>query len=537
MPEGAYTCTMEKQFFSSPLKVALVVLVLSLAYSALFFDKMLDGTDEGQVLLGGKLISQGKLLYSEVRNIYTPGIFILGGALYQLFPQNQILAARVAMALFAAGAAALLYLISLRLLPRRYAIVPPALMLVWGISFQHYTSPTWPAVFFQLLAVYWVLRHEEQKKLKHLLAAGLATGMALLAKQNIGLYTLAGISLFYLLLAANESKWNAAKMFGSLWQRRAFFVAAAVIPLAAVAFFAGSGTLHDAYDLMVVRAQTQGSHPCWGMPFPGIDSLVPRGLSLEGIYRPAINSVYYAAMLAYAGALYWLYRSRKELSSPKHKALLLASLLAILQFHMVVFPRTDRNHLIFSLPLAYAIGVFLVMQLKENASKRGAGSVARLAFYAAVAYLAFFAVLGIGLTAYSYRDYFGPTERLAFAGVVVPKGQADDFMQAASYLREHTTENEKIFVASGAATMYLVADRPPAARYTQLYPGVTSAAAVQDEIIGDIGASWARYAVTSPLTRSDLCYITQYEERIYAYLDGNFAPEVQFGNFTIMARK
>jgi hypothetical protein len=518
---------------SRPVVVALLVLVASLAFSAFFVDKMFDGTDEGQALLSGKLISQGEVLYTQVRNIYTPGVFLIGALVHVLFAPNEILFARIIMALFAASAGALLYLIARRLVPHPYALLPPVLLLIWGIPFQHYTTPTWPAVFFQVLAVYFIIRNEESGKLRHLLLAGFAVGASAFFKQNVGAYTLAGITVYFAITALAKNWPKVKAVVGQLWDRKLFFAAAAVIPLLTVGYFTATNSFTGMYDMMVVRSATQGSHQCWGLPFPTVASLIPPSLAIESVYRSAINSVYYAVLLVYFAALYYLYRNRTLLSKVEGKTLLLATLVALFQFHMVVYPRTDRNHLIFSMLLAYIIAAYLLYKLAGGFAKATGGKKA-LAL-AAFAYLAFFALLGASLVAFTYRDYLGPTEK--FAGMTIPKGQIDDFKQATEYISANAAPGEEIYVASGAASFYLVTGHDPASSYIQLYPGITSAPAVQAEIINDIRTSNAQFAITSPMSKVDRCYVTEFEGDLYNYIGKDFAPVTQFGNYTILKRK
>ncbi|MBI5176511.1 glycosyltransferase family 39 protein [Candidatus Micrarchaeota archaeon] len=523
------------------LAVALLAAV-SLGLSLLFFNKVLDGGDEGQILESGKLISEGKVVYKDVANLYSPGVFFLAAVLNSLFPSDYEIAARLAIALISVAAVAVLFLISTRLMPSPYVFIPPCLLLVWGIPFQHIISPTWPALLFQLVAVYLAVRGIEKPGGRNLLFQGVAVGAVAFFKQNMGLYTLLGIAVFHLIDAAHDAKISGKgretrAFLEGLYKRKPFVLGVMAIPAITIAYFALNSALPDLYSSVLLRADSAHLDNCWNMPFPTLASIVPRGISLEELYRSSINSAYYAVLFLYAAAFLYAVRKRTAFGDVENKALLVIALVALFQFHMVVFPRTDRNHLLFSIPLAYVLAAFFSAKLSKRAHESRKPRD-RLAGSLPLAYIALFALLGLALISYAYMPYLRGTGMTARNGLVFPATQETvDFLNSADYVNNRTAPDEKVFVAGSFATFYTLSQRYPAARYVQLFPGMTSPLEVQEEIINSVRNSRVRYAVISANDKIDRCSFADYDGRILTYLNSSFELEARFGNFTVLRKK
>ncbi len=122
------------------------------------------------------------------------------GALYAVVGEHGVLAGRVLGALFGVLVVGLLYLVGAELLGRREGLIAAALAAFWPPLFLLGTALVTEPIFLALVlaAVLLVLRHQRQKSLWAVGAAGVCCGLAALTRSNGLLLLLAiGVGLLF----------------------------------------------------------------------------------------------------------------------------------------------------------------------------------------------------------------------------------------------------------------------------------------------------------------------------------------------------
>jgi hypothetical protein len=167
--------------------LALLVLASFLAQLP-FLDRGLSFWDEGSMLAIADALRQGERLYADRVTPVVPLSYELLGALLGLFGPS-LWPGRVLQALVLCGCVALVYAIVMPLAGRRPALA--GALAVLGVKPLGF--PLWTIVNYSQLAMLWclavvlcVVRFLPGRRSSWLVAAGLAVGLTVVTKQNLG---------------------------------------------------------------------------------------------------------------------------------------------------------------------------------------------------------------------------------------------------------------------------------------------------------------------------------------------------------------
>jgi Dolichyl-phosphate-mannose-protein mannosyltransferase len=159
----------------------------------------IDLTDEGYFLYLASRVHQGDLPYRDFETYYTPGIFYLYAATFELFGVS-IVPVRVLMAGLRAVCAVLLYGITRRVAAWPFAVLP--FLLIAAVDptpvFPE-PHPAWPAMVTTLLTMETIARHATSGRLRWMALAGASAGLAFFFKQNVGAFVALAVSGYLLL--------------------------------------------------------------------------------------------------------------------------------------------------------------------------------------------------------------------------------------------------------------------------------------------------------------------------------------------------
>jgi hypothetical protein len=325
--------------FSLSLLVPAVCLVVILFGLASQYDRAGDPMDEGMLLVYPELIQHGAIPYRDFEQVYTPANWYFLAGVYTLFGTHMDVERTVGLAYRLACVGAIFAL------TRRWGLtIATSCMGLAGvilISSGIEALSWWGAMAFALVAIALLVKNTSSSRC---VAAGLVAGIATLFRIDIAPA---------LMLAALPILWKLD------WEKRALLsgiaIATALLPLLAISYFAGLGTvLHNIFFLPVIS-----SAPARKIPFSIVD---PRLLQFFAVHLVA-------AIVNVAAAVVAL---RREPEKRAPLALLAATLFAIGITHQP-YHRLDFVHLLFALfltipflPLSFVLLAKTIRPLRRS---------------------------------------------------------------------------------------------------------------------------------------------------------------------------
>lgn len=178
---------------------SLAAATFTLSYQLPVFDRWFSYMDEGHILLYADIIAQGGELYRDATVYPLPGAFYLLAALFRIF-EPSIWLGRVVVVIEFAVLAGLAFRLMLAMTSWRLALWSlPLLFLyrVWAFPHWHMYSYSSTSLLLIVVALVLLLRYASGRSLLALGLAGLASGLAVLCKQDYG--AAGGVALTILL--------------------------------------------------------------------------------------------------------------------------------------------------------------------------------------------------------------------------------------------------------------------------------------------------------------------------------------------------
>jgi hypothetical protein len=274
--------------------------LLAVAVQVPFFARGLSLLDEGSVLTIADALARGETLYRERISVVAPLTYEGLALAFRAFGTGLAVARAVQALVFVASL--LLVLRVLRSLASEGWALAGALSLLAlkPLAFQLWTMANYSQV--GALALLGVLAAVcawlERRRGALLVLAGVAGGLAFLAKQNLG--ALAAGAAGAALLA--DAWATAPRSFARLGGRAALLLAGAALPVAcAAAGYAASGALPAAWARAVVGVAALGSD-AWSLPLPPLapwdDADPDAGLRLFAYFPASVVALALAGGLA-----------------------------------------------------------------------------------------------------------------------------------------------------------------------------------------------------------------------------------------------
>lgn len=325
--------------FSLSLLVPAVCLAVILFGFASEYDRSGDPMDEGMLLVYPELIEHGAIPYRDFEQVYAPANWYFLAGVYALFGTHMDVERTVGLAY------RLACVVSIFTLTRRWGLtIATSCMLLAGvilISSGIEALSWWGAMAFALAAIALLAKNTSSSRC---FAAGLLAGIAMLFRIDVAPA---------LILAALPILWYLE------WEKRALLsgiaIATVLLPLLAIAYFVGVGTvLHNIFFLPVIA-----SAPARKIPFSIVD---PRLLQFFAVHLVA-------AVMNIAAAVVAL---RREPEKRAPLALLAATLFAVGITHQP-YHRLDFVHVLFALfltipfvPLSFVLLVQAIRPLPRS---------------------------------------------------------------------------------------------------------------------------------------------------------------------------
>lgn len=371
--------------------------------------------DEGYILTGAMRISAGQLMYKDFF-AHTPPVSYYAVALaFKAFGQ-QVIVGRLLTVVLGLFISIFLYLISLKVLPRKYAVIPAIIFAFWGTGHVNYPSFAWFGLLFSLIALYFFTMFLKSDKSKYIFLTGLFTGLSFLSKQNSGFCSLSIFALFIILNVLISFRIRIKAGLSQAAKNISVLIGACALPIIIVSYlFYLNGGLSKFLYCVFAAAARSGIERRELFPFPDINFptvilgaiyalltylglrrlkagrtarpfivcaalylifllvviVFERTLSQFNILLDYIKTgvmrgfyIYLALSCVIAIIIIFLKIIRRPHIYPAKKSLLAVSIFAILYTWAGLFISTDMHHHIMSYPPTFIVGVYILYQAK-----------------------------------------------------------------------------------------------------------------------------------------------------------------------------
>ncbi|MBW2384658.1 MAG: glycosyltransferase family 39 protein, partial [Deltaproteobacteria bacterium] len=469
----------------------------SLGISFVFAGYRLGGNDEGALLTAAGKILRGGVFYRDINAYPFPGAHYLLAGTMALFGEHLGVARGLAACSFAALVGCL-YALALRLLGRPRAAL-------YGVSLLGFKLLAWPAftAFFYwdlallaaCTAIWLFLAGHDAPSPRRLGLVGVCVGLALITKQNVGIYLAS--ALFGILLFAAREGAPAGGREGIASNRAGMLPVAAgiaVTVLPGVIYFAFHGLLPELLRSGLIRPFTDYATTSsisffrplqwWQLSelqgtagfsyFPETvwtllrRQLLPGGEAVYSSYWLAgelfVRGVYSAMALTFVGACLQWFRPAEGTLRERRR---LQGRFALLCFAVTIsaFPRADFAHMMGIYPLVLLLLFSVTGELAERLPGGTARTLRAVEVGLVAGILSVVSVLSVVLLG-------SMTERLELSRADLRVWPEDAFVASVvRYVEENVPEDRSIFVYGHEAYYYFLSGRYTPWPFSQLYPG------------------------------------------------------------------
>ncbi len=447
----------------------LILTAAALRFWLLYFNRSTNLLDEGSQAAQALRIMHGELIYRDFFTVVTPASYYTVAWLFQLFGTN-LMVMRWAVLALGLGILIATLVAARHLMSWPFAAAAALMTSLWGWFLVAPNFYSWEAAFFALIALVCYLRSVERSQPAWLLWAGVATGVTVLVKQNVGAYTAVALLLTIWLSRAFDPHHDVRGRVN----RSLRFVAglcAPIVPTLLYLVLAGAGPyLYESWIYYPLAQYPQR----FALPFPSINSVLNAILLLikghtpePGVYESWTSLVIFLPLLLYPFALAALVvlaircRRHRHIEAARAGHALLAVSLAGLLTLLQAWPRADVTHILFSMQ-----PTFILLGYLSFCCWRGLMLVPGPRWAVATAAMVITlwpeAVLlrkGYLRTDWEYQNYNVALKAARGRGVLAHGLEAQRIDWVARYVAEHTAPDDQLFVVPWAAGFYFLTDR------------------------------------------------------------------------------
>jgi len=456
---------------------ALVVVAAALRYWLLYFNRGTNLLDEGSQAAQALRIIHGDVIYRDFFTVVTPGSYYTVAWLFRIFG-THLMVMRWAVVIMGLGILLATLIAARRVVAWPFAAAAALMTTVWGWFLVTPNLYSWEAMLFALMAMVCYLRDLQAPRRRWLWYAGVATGLSVLVKQNVGAYTAAALLLTVWLSRAFDLEGDvrgrvrrSAQLIGGL--------CLPIVPAVLLLVWSGAGPyLYESWIYYPLRKYPQS----FALPFPPFYPVLPEFATLRdaipamlagkiaepAVYEIWIKFVLYLPVVVYPFALAALvvlviqfHRSKNPALAREGHALLAISLVGLLTL-LQAWPRADVTHILFGMQPGFILLAYLSFCC-WRALTRLPGPRRIVAAAAVILTLAPEAALlwnGYKRTDFEYSNYIVALRTDRAAGILADGLEAQRIDKVSRYLVDHTAPDDPIFVVPWAAGFYFLADRP-----------------------------------------------------------------------------
>lgn len=433
-----------------------VVLVAAIWYWHLYFNRATNLLDEGSTAWQALRIVNGELIYRDFFTVVTPGSYYTVAWLFQLFGESLIVLRWTALV---TGVAIVLASVTAgrRVMAWPFAASAGLLTTVWGWFLGTPNFYSLEAALLSLVAL--AIYVHAAPAARWLIAAGIATGLTALVKQNVGAYTAAGL---FITIWASRLFDDRHDLRGRLKMSAQFIGGIALVFVPAVLSLVAAGAGPYLYESWVYYPLVKYTER-FAQPFPAFLPLAqddPFDLWTKlTIYMPTV--VYPLTLVAIVILASRYQKTRDAATKDEGHALLAISAVGMLTL-LQAWPRADVTHILFGLQPTFILFGYLLgcgwRALRHVPGPRPVVAVAT----ALVALSPALTLLwkGYQRTDWEYQNYIVAVRTERGAGIFTGGLEAQRIDVVTKYLAEHTAPDEPIFVVPWASGFYFLANRP-----------------------------------------------------------------------------
>jgi hypothetical protein len=459
-----------------------LVVAAALRYWLWYFDRATNLLDEGSTAAQALRIVNGDLIYRDFFTVVTPGSYYTIAWLFDIFG-TQLIVLRWAALVTGLGIVVATIVVARRIMPWPFAAAAGLMTTVWGWFLVTPNYYSLQAALFALIALALFLQSTERatagtrRGAALLVGAGVMAGLAALVKQNIGVYTAVGLL---------GSIWLASVFVQSARPRMrasAMFIGGLSAPIVVtLAYLLAAGAGPYLYESWVYYPFTRYPER-FSLPYPAFYPVLPEynvtgaldamAAVLTGrVPEPAVFDIWakfvvYLPVLVYPFAiaalavLAWRARRRDDTSAATEGAALAAIALVGVLVLLQAWPRADVPHILFGLQPTFVLFAYVLSCCARGlAFVPGPRAVVRSVTYGlALAPLAMFLWNGYQRTDWEYANYVAHLRTPRAQGIRTLPIEAQRIDFVTTYISEHTSPDDPIFVVPWAAGFYFLADR------------------------------------------------------------------------------
>ncbi len=480
--------------------------------------------DEGALLYVAERLTKGDVLYRDIVTGIMPGVYYLQALLFSVLGYS-VMAGRVLACATLALNALLLYAISTFFATRKTSFALSLLFVFTALPSYWMAGYSQVSITLVLTATLFFLRYIGSSGFFDLLISGVSAGLALVFKQNYGVFITAGLGLMLLARLALKREGRPVLVFSAAFLSPIiimvfyFYCAGALPHMTEYTFLSlfkkAAGAYYKPYPLLSRADPLFFTHELYNfIPFRGLAIWsLKEGYVREAWVRAAVVVIYSLAPLIISASM--LYSAiaivRRRLGWAEATIFLVSALL-----FLGVFPRSDIHHLIFILPPLMVSGTLLATRLPLR------GRTHQIARASAYILMGLFSALCL---VSSYMPVFHPApgrEKAALQipraeGIRVEKREAGVIRAVTGHIRKNTGPDEPILVVPTGAMYYFLTGRRSVVPYPLIMPGAMD----ETRVIEAIERTRLRYIVYSDMSFDEET-LSRHMPLIHGYIRENY---------------
>jgi hypothetical protein len=441
-----------------------VVLALATWFWLRYFNRNTNLLDEGSTAAQAMRVLRGELIYRDFFTVVTPFSYYTVAWLFRAFGE-QLMVLRWAALVTGIGIAFTSLIVARRIASWPFAAAAALLTTVWGWFLVAPNFYSWEAALFALVALACYVYGAPSWR--WMIAAGIATGVTAMTKQNVGAYIATGL---FVTIWGSRIFDEIADVRGRLKMSAQFIagICVPVIPTLLWLIAAGAGPyLYESWIYYPLAKYPER----FSRPFPDFFPLAENDvfdlwLKLV-IYMPVV--VYPLALIAIA-VLAWRFQRRNDLAAKIEGHALLAvwcvGLLTLLQ----AFPRADVTHILFGMQPTYILFAYLCYSarralIRPGPVPRSLGECGPRVAIGAMALIVTLLPTAILLRRayqridWEFQNYIVAVRTERAKGIVTLGLQARRIDIVTKYITEHSTPDDWVFVVPWASGFNFLTNR------------------------------------------------------------------------------
>lgn len=534
-----------------------IVLISALAMQLIAYDQTVNLYDEGIILTGADSVFRGKLPYKDFWTMYGPGSFYLASFLFSVFEPSDFLVRAIGI-ISKSTIVALIFLSITRLANKSLALAGSAIILGMLIELRQDAFPVFPAIALALGAIIFLEQGLDSRP-KNFAAAGVCTGLAACFRHDMGFYLAlaATLSIFldFIFISPETKKKQARIIFAK--KMGLYVLGILSIDLPVVGFFIHSVPLSDLYENLILIPSS--IYP--GMrhlPWPGLDGI--KGvLSHPG---DITQFVVYVPFLVCIPIIVSDIFQPKGIDNPPDSLgksvrpvsfFLLITSCTCLLFTLKGLIRVSAIHMVQSLTLS--VPLILISLSRRNWKNRPKTILILISLIPSLALLVSLSIPGFKTTKDGIKELAFSKANLITrcTNPSLPTLRCTstdhDYINAAIYVREHTTSDDRIYVGVGrhdkifinAVAFYFFSERQPVTKWYELHPGIQTQARIQAEMISEMENNPPKMIILDErwdkVEEPNLSKTSSGVNLLDDYLKNKYAEKIRFGPIRILAYK